>query len=95
MPLPGAISPAETGEIWARGEARRSEVDQPIRQRLVRVGDVNVADKGRTTSRCNKAIIPASSLPPLLPHATRTSKNNTARYLTFSSVRGSERGPSG
>src|SRR5690606_27806681 len=58
MPLPGAISPAETGEIRARGEARRSEVDQSILQGLVRFGDVNVADKGRTTSRCSKAIIP-------------------------------------
>jgi len=44
-PLPGAISPAETGEIRARGEARRSEVDQSILQGLVRFGDVNVADK--------------------------------------------------
>src|SRR5690606_21166161 len=57
-PLPGATSPAETGEIRARGEARRSEVDQSILQRLVRFGDVNVADKGCTTSRCSKAIIP-------------------------------------
>ena len=59
MPLSGAISPAETGEIRARGEARRSEVDQSILQRLVRFGDVNVANKGCTTSRCRKAIIPS------------------------------------
>src|SRR5690606_29861691 len=58
MPLPGAISPAETGEIRARGEARRSEVDQSILQGLVRFGDVNVADNRCTTSRCRKAIIP-------------------------------------
>src|SRR5690606_16326276 len=58
MPLPGAISPAETGEIRARGEARRSEVDQSILQGMVRFGDVNVANKGCTTSRCNKAIVP-------------------------------------
>src|SRR5690606_2288320 len=51
-PLPGAISPAETGEIRARGEARRSEVDQFVLQGLVHFGDVNVANKGRTTSRC-------------------------------------------
>src|SRR5690606_7460714 len=57
-PLPGAISPAETGEIRARGEARRSEVDQSILQGMVRFGDVNVADKRCTTSRCSKAIIP-------------------------------------
>ena len=58
MPLPGAIFPAETGEIRARGEARRSEVDQSILQGMVRFGDVNVADKRCTTSRCRKAIIP-------------------------------------
>src|SRR5690606_1088460 len=57
-PLPGAISPAETGEIRARGEARRSEVDQSILQGMVRFGDVNVADKLCATSRCRKAIIP-------------------------------------
>src|SRR5690606_9845199 len=61
MPLPGAIPPAETGEIRARGEARRSEVDQSILQGLVRFGDVTVADKGCTTSRCRKAIIPGTS----------------------------------
>src|SRR5690606_35307554 len=58
MPLPGAISPAETGEIRARGEARRSEVDQSVLQGLVRFGDVNVANKLCATSRCSKAIIP-------------------------------------
>src|SRR5690606_19994431 len=57
-PLPGATSPAETGEIRARGEARRSEADQSILQRLVRFGDVNVANKLCATSRCRKAIIP-------------------------------------
>src|SRR5690606_5083997 len=62
MPLSGAISPAETGEIRARGEARRSEVDQSILQGLVRFGDVNVANRGCTTSRCSKAIIPGNSV---------------------------------
>src|SRR5690606_1615649 len=62
MPLPGAISPAETGEIRARGEARRSEADQSILQGLVRFGDVNIADKGCTASWCSKAIIPEDDL---------------------------------
>src|SRR5690606_29761267 len=57
-PLPGATSPAETGEIRARGEARRSEVDQSVLQGLARFSDVNVADKPCATSRCSKAIIP-------------------------------------
>src|SRR5690606_32243922 len=74
-PLPGAISPAETGEIRARGEARRSEADQSILQGMVRFGDVNVANKRCTTSWCSKAIIPGGVAPPrkrfVLPHCER------------------------
>ena len=72
MPLPGAISPAETGEIRARGEARRSEVDQSILQGMVRFGDVNVADKRCTTSQCRKAIIPIPQYAKRGPRAKKT-----------------------
>src|SRR5690606_23322302 len=51
------------GRSGARGEARRSEADQSILQGLVRFGDVNVANKLCTTSRCSKAIIPTAIYP--------------------------------
>src|SRR5690606_14884698 len=73
-PLPGAISPAETGEIRARGEARRSEVDQSVLQGMVRFGDVNVANKLCATSRCRKAIIPIPVTEPVPSAFHRPSK---------------------